>query len=99
MGAEMGQQVIEPAVHAALIQGDDKQEPPSRQRTLQAGQHLCLPPRQGRLQHSGAPGESAPPGRITVSSSDMPIISFLRPAAFRPSPARCAGQSGMQRPV
>lgn len=37
MGAEMGQQVIEPAVHAALIQGDDKQEPPSRQRTLQAG--------------------------------------------------------------
>ena len=62
MGAEMGQQVIEPAVHAAFIQGDDKQEPLSRQRTLQAGQHLCLPPRQGRLQHSGAPGGERPAG-------------------------------------
>ena len=59
MGAEMGQQVIEPAVHAALIQGDDKQEPPSRQRTLQAGQDVYK-----RQSGSGTPATSPSPASV-----------------------------------
>ncbi len=100
MGAEMGQQVIEPAVHAAFIQGDDKQEPLSRQRTLQAGQHLCLPPRQGRLQHSGAPGGERPAGadhRQFFRYADHLLPASGCIPAEPPPGAR--GKAALQRPV